>query len=108
MDLISRDAAIAAIEAVKRDFPDTEWVIDDAACTGLSRAVREVSALPSPWVSVNDRLPNHGEYVLVYADSIELGAFDSHENSFYHFWDGTKDDIYGVTHWMELPAPPSD
>lgn len=60
------------------------------------------------WISVTDELPKHGECVLVYADSIELAVFDSSGNSFYHFWDGTKDDIYGVTHWQPLPAPPSD
>lgn len=106
-DLIARDAAIAAIEAVKRDFPDTAWVIDSSARIGLSRAALEVSALPSPWVSVKDKLPENGSVCLV------CGAKGGMRVARLRTWEkgvgwtviGTGK-LFNASHWMELPAPP--
>lgn len=117
-DLISREAAIAAIEAAKRDFPDTEWVIDNSTRMGLSRAVSEVSAVPSPWVSVNDRLPKDGVRVLTRYDPFHGIVKDCQTTVCGYFSDARGAWVIDnemcevepekVTHWMELPAPPVD
>lgn len=60
----------------------------------------------SRWIPVEERLPGEGDCVLVYNGSdVELGLYEP-DTCFCHFWDGTKDMIYGVTHWMPLPKPP--
>jgi len=62
------------------------------------------------WISVNDKLPNDGEHVLIYSrKSIYIKLY---ENNI--FYDG---DTYcycpvglieEVSHWMPLPEPPND
>ncbi len=54
------------------------------------------------WISVKDRLPEAGSYVLAYLD---FGYGYSITTSIYiknGFVTGEKD----VTHWMPLPQPP--
>ncbi|HMG14876.1 MAG TPA: DUF551 domain-containing protein [Saprospiraceae bacterium] len=76
------------------------------------------------WISVEDRLPENDEDVLVYhADDfhITVGSFEKDNVSFYIESDGSK--FYtdsgweteipwaqkgGVTHWMPLPESPKD
>ncbi len=113
MDLISRDAAIAAIEAAKRDFPEAEFVTKDfsiceSVCIGLSRAALEVSAVPSQWVSVKDVLPEKGSICLVCGKN---GGMRVARASYYgplDLWTvvGTGKP-FRVAYWMDLPAPPS-
>ena len=59
----------------------------------------------SEWISINDRLPKVGQKVLTYDGSkrvfccvVERHRFKVH----YTVWDHSN-----VTHWMELPEPPS-
>lgn len=63
------------------------------------------------WVSVEDRLPEKGENVLVYAIAKHIGvtkiSIDKLEEGerrpvwlYTHGW-------FEVTHWMPLPAPPA-
>lgn len=74
------------------------------------------------WISVKDRMPSDGEYVLCYHlddDHITVGYFESENVQFYIESDGSK--FYtdsgwetqipwaqkgDVTHWMPLPKPP--
>ncbi len=77
------------------------------------------------WISVEDRLPESDDAVLIcqagaaneysypytFEDSIEV-AFFSHPKWFLEDWDDDrfgKDDflLEGVTHWMPLPEPPN-
>ena len=65
---------------------------------------------PNEWVRVEDRLPEKGENVLVYAIAKHIGvtkiSIDKLEEGerrpvwlYTHGW-------FEVTHWMPLPAPP--
>ena len=55
------------------------------------------------WISVDDRLPNPGQEVLVYLPEMI-------ETTIYHGskWDEPWDTMHGdeITHWMPLPEPP--
>lgn len=64
----------------------------------------------NPWVSVDDRLPEHGQLCLILIDvggNIERGKYRGDCN-----WLGNwfsmrgNDHAYKVTHWMPLPEPP--
>lgn len=116
-DLISRDAAIAAIEAEKSrekyltmldDTTSTEFLTSLASRNAFTRAALVVSALPPLWVSVKDRLPEPGQKVLVYLNMSGGGVWDTG----YHMgggewtftaWEAPND---AATHWMPLPSPP--
>ena len=62
------------------------------------------------WISVKDRLPEHGEICLVYStyEQTDIRQFDSVEM----MWVG--ENLYNdfrmsqVTHWMPTPEPPKD
>ena len=56
----------------------------------------------SDWVKCSERLPKHGEMVLVFnGNSIEIDALAIGEFDFECWCDS-------VTHWMPLPAPPAE
>ena len=56
----------------------------------------------SDWVKCSERMPKHGEMVLVFnGNSIEIDALAIGEFDFECWCDS-------VTHWMPLPAPPQD
>ena len=56
----------------------------------------------SDWVKRSERMPKHGEMVLVFnGNSIEIDALAIGEFDFECWCDS-------VTHWMPLPAPPQD
>lgn len=77
-------------------------------------AIEELLAKVPQWISVEERLPEFGERVLVcgriddFGDEPEYGIDIAYR---YHagvehidfYWDSTFD----VTHWMPLPEPPS-
>lgn len=62
----------------------------------------------SDWVSVDDRLPDSGEWYLV-ANSkykhLEIVFFDGTNGAGIH-WLQNGDYLERVTHWMPLPEPP--
>lgn len=63
------------------------------------------------WISVRERLPEHGAYILTYHKP-EQGCCDGRQavyyNSEYGFGDvhDCSPEQPQVTHWMPLPAPP--
>lgn len=97
-------------ELVKRAIIDwkhgdvSEWIADHLIANGVT--VQE-------WISVEDRLPEEGEYVLCvlkgfnYGGKIQVCKFvpaDKFKDKpyFEHFRNGFP----SVTHWMPLPQPP--
>lgn len=55
------------------------------------------------WISVKDRLPEHGQEVIIYTGNILKPTVLS-----YQFWNPKYDTWTHVTHWMPLPEGPSD
>lgn len=51
------------------------------------------------WISVKDRLPDVGKFVLIY-NEINGVLLD--------YYDGATFGYYDVTHWMPLPPPPKE
>lgn len=70
------------------------------------------------WISVDDRLPEIGDEVIVYTPNSRtkvtaLCRLIRYEEDAEFFWDnfygGTNFHLKeSVTHWMPLPAPPKD
>lgn len=70
----------------------------------------------SEWISVKDRMPNVGEYVLVadWYSGINYGMVKAYYNSLWFIdedsldvWGDSKVDLgFDPTHWMPLPEPP--
>ena len=56
----------------------------------------------SDWIQCSERMPKHGDMVLVFnGNSIEIDALATGEFDFECWCDS-------VTHWMPLPAPPTE
>jgi len=90
---------------------------DDTCFLDIKDTVEEVIALlkakdtnvPTKWVSVKDRLPEHGKRYLIYATSedgnehhITIAAYGG------HFALSGRCAYWKVTHWMPLPEPPKE
>jgi hypothetical protein len=55
----------------------------------------------SEWISVKDRLPEHGSTCLIVTTKKEEGiSIAWFEKAYWSKWD--------VTHWMPLPKPPEE
>ena len=107
---------------------DTSF-LEASLAAGVER-IKELEAqlTAAGWVSVEDRLPDDNELVLVYTpgddggtefDFIEDGVWSDHEDSYQHFMEAggyrmCGDDVSVTgpsaeapyTHWMPLPAAP--
>lgn len=76
----------------------------------------QASAAQSEWISVEDRLPGIGEFVLVFrnwdgklsqcVDRLELHHDCEKPEGEQDWYDFLYSDIYEVTHWQPLPQPP--
>lgn len=57
------------------------------------------------WISVDDRLPEENQTVLVWAGGLGCSQIDFHSGKFYceYFPENYEENI---THWMPLPTPP--
>lgn len=79
---------------------------DDLFCT--MHALEALAAQPK-WISVDERLPDVGEKVMVCGvkNGMQVGAFRglSHPGENRKWW-WKKNTILEVTHWMPLPSMP--
>ena len=83
--------------------PRAKDVLNDAA-----DAIEELLAAVPHWISVEERLPENGKFVLVSdGDDIDTAcrykALTPDEVETF-FWDS----VLEVTHWMPLPEPPKE
>lgn len=65
------------------------------------------------WISVEDKLPNKDQDVLIYkgnhiGDMMYVYTYSGNNEweDEYGYWSRTDDE--GITHWMPLPAPPKE
>jgi len=97
----------------------------DAYLAGYQAAkdqVADASKVMPQWISVKDRLPEEGVWVLGYYSIYENDIYDvGVVKRFVHTWaeaniwltnhkDGplTYEEVDSITHWMPLPAPPKE
>ena len=61
----------------------------------------------SKWISVEERLPNDGEEVLVWVDGgiLDVGIWSKRDKGWVDA--SSLQQAFGVTHWMPLPEPPT-
>ena len=102
---------VEELEAKNRILEEARENANEACAKweGLYRAELEKK---SAWVSVRDRLPEKGEYVLVYANAKYI---NSKKVCIDRLEDGEKTAVwmythgwFEVTHWMPLPEPPKE
>lgn len=62
--------------------------------------------MKTEWISVNDRLPEKGIVVIVYAPTLVLTGYMNNEQWYQYMNAGEGDMLLKVTHWMPLPEPP--
>ena len=58
------------------------------------------------WISVKDRLPNIGCYVL-FVRGNKIYGVGAYSDTYRDFFSG-QFPVKGVTHWMPLPKPPKE
>ena len=90
--------------------PRTKAVLNDAAdaIEELESYCKELESKVPHWISVEERLPENGKFVLVSdGDDIDTAcrykALTQDEVETF-FWDS----VLEVTHWMPLPEPPKE
>jgi hypothetical protein len=65
------------------------------------------------WINVKDRLPAHGQIVILFEDKVDnwemwFGNYSTYSKEFLYFYgNGNKNDRE-FTHWMPLPQPPKE
>lgn len=94
-------AAADAIDELSRRAAEWEVIAESwqKACEGLEGRIPR-------WVSVAERLPEKYTHNLVYSN--ETGIDILYFGSRGLFQDYHSDEIKGITHWMQLPAPPRE
>jgi hypothetical protein len=66
----------------------------------------------SEWISVDNRLPEEGEYVLVYDGNLPLSGKPMYEIASYRSFANAATfvsgpySLQGIKYWMPLPEPP--
>lgn len=74
----------------------------------VARAIDNAPTVnPYEWISIEDRLPENDEPVLVYKARCN-DAYANMETAYFDYgrWMGVVGE--NVTHWMPLPAPPTE
>jgi len=71
-----------------------------------SRTVKAWNTRTDGWIPTSERLPDEGDWVLVWNGSYQMVGEIAENKSFYDNCDGLE--ISGATHWRPLPAPPEE
>lgn len=77
----------------------------------LTEKVAQLEAAQSKWISVEERLPDAGEKVMIRGvkNGMQIGAFSGITRPGKNRrWLWKKNTILEVTHWMSLPEPPKE
>lgn len=117
-DLISRDAAIAAIETARQAFALPDDVPGSRLVNaGFAAARGAVEKVPSGWIPIAERMPEENTMVLICS---ARGRRKKVEAAYYRRYirKGINKIEWSVstytspevppTHWMELPSPPKN
>ena len=80
----------------------------DLIIQDLRRENAELRERVPQWISVNDRLPEPWEQVLIYSrhDFCESAFYIGVPGKWRSTWNHEMLDADSVTHWMPIPQPP--
>lgn len=106
-DQIYNQAAGYAIEMTQGQTTGKSCVRRGALFSGFMAGAEWADENPQ-WISVEDELPKKFERVLVYIGIDRLFDIAYLENVINKqtWWMNNRREIFHVTHWMPLPAPP--
>lgn len=64
----------------------------------------------SEWISVNEKLPEHGQFVLVFVREgiMTVVRADVSKCNYIFMTQDLRHQVFKVTHWMPLPEPPKE
>ena len=116
-------AGVYAAKCMECDSGTFEWGDPGHAAAAWNRR-------PSPWISVEERLPENADTVLV-AHQMKDGSYQTGDPLTAQYWpypttgaawpesfgqktwwdvdrEGFEHPVSGVTHWMPLPEPPTE
>lgn len=64
----------------------------------------------SEWISVEERLPEYDEKVLIWTGRTTVRGYRSHtdKQGEHYKLNWPSNDAANVTHWMPLPEPPTE
>lgn len=98
-----REKLIDIVEAYA-DFLD--WDTKEEMVDSIMEFLATDNNVGHKWISVKDRLPEHGDIVLCHTKHDDLLVFQWCEMS--HRWVDQYEDYRQdyITHWMPLPQPP--
>lgn len=83
----------------------------EAKCEALNIAIAAMGrSIPSRWIPVEERLPEHGKNVLVHvANRVGMWHTEIDWQKDNGEWANNADcEWYTITHWMPLPEPPEE
>lgn len=110
-DSITIRPAKAIGEAIRAAAADCGESVTAYILETVRRRMESEQATPPEWVSVTDRLPEVGSYLVRESDgNIETADYHAVENTpgeFYRYFHGQIEPLADVTHWMCLPAQPT-
>lgn len=79
----------------------------EARIKELEEVISILETTTPKWISVKDRLPPEGKFVIAFSPHGVFPAYyESYSNKDFAWWiDGNP--VCNVTHWMPLPPPPT-
>lgn len=100
------DGTLSFLGFDERDDESIEYIRADVAQAQLDAANARIAELEAVqrWVSVDERLPDTADRVLVYSNDYDGKGF--YIENCDAWFDVLHHHIHGVTHWMPLPPPP--
>lgn len=100
------DAEMDRVLKNDRDALNMRYDLEKAMELLNQRGILIVESDDDKWISVNDRLPKLGTFVIAYynrANPIVLGLY---YNLYKEFMYGKQNHTSKISHWQELPEPP--
>lgn len=107
-DQIYNQAAGYAIEMTQGQTTGKSCVRRGALFSGFMDGAEWADENPQ-WISVDDQLPPYNEKVLVFYGIDKYIGIAYLENVYISkqtFWNDGRREVFHISHWMPLPAPP--